>query len=147
LQGRGTGNNISYLWTPNTAIDNAAIVNPRVSPVDDITYTLTVLSADGCRASDNVFVKVLKAPRVPNAFSPNGDGINDKWVIEYLESYPGATVEVFNRYGQLVFRSEGYDKPWDGTLNGNPLPVATYYWIINPKNGRKQMNGSVTIIR
>lgn len=147
IAGKGTGNNLSYLWTPNTAIENNKIATPKVSPVDDITYTLTVTSADGCVASDKVFVKVLKKPKVPNAFSPNGDGINDNWVIEYLDSYQGATVEVFNRYGQLVYHSTGYSKPWDGTFNGNPLPVATYYWIINPKNGRPQMNGSVTIIR
>lgn len=84
---------------------------------------------------------------VPNAFSPNGDGINDTWKIRYLESYPGATVEVYDRYGQLVFRSQGYDKEWDGIYNGQPLPVATYYYIINPKNGRKIVTGSVTIIK
>ncbi len=147
LQAKASGNNLSFAWTPNTAIDNTTIMTPKVSPVEDITYTLKVTSGDGCVANDAVFVKVLKKPRVPNAFSPNGDGINDNWVIEYLESYPGATVEVFNRYGQMVYRSVGYGKPWDGRYNGVPLPVATYYWIINPKNGRQQMNGSVTIIR
>lgn len=147
INGKGTGNNVGYLWTPNTAIADNKVANPKVSPVEDITYTLTVTSAAGCVASDKVFVKVLKMPKVPNVFSPNGDGINDKWVIEYLDTYPGATVEVFNRYGQKVYESVGYDKPWDGTYRGQPLPVATYYWIINPKNGRQQMNGSVTIIR
>jgi gliding motility-associated-like protein len=92
-------------------------------------------------------VRVLKKPLVPNAFSPNGDGINDTWVIEYLETYPGAVIEVFNRYGQVVFRSVGYDKPWDGTYKGQQLPTGTYYYIINPKNGREQMNGWVVIIR
>lgn len=147
LQAKASGNNLRYVWSPNTTIDNISIVSPKVSPVEDIFYKLTVTSADGCVNEDEVFVKVLKTPKIPNVFSPNGDGINDKWVIEHLESYPGATVDVFNRYGQLVYRSVGYTKPWDGTLNGNPLPVATYYWIINPKNGRQQLNGSVTIIR
>jgi gliding motility-associated-like protein len=94
-----------------------------------------------------VFVKLLKEVKVPNAFSPNNDGINDKWEIQYLESYPGCTIDVFNRYGQTVFHSTGYNKPWDGTYNGTPLPVATYYWVINPKNGRQAITGSVTIIR
>lgn len=147
LTGKGTGNAVSYLWTPNSYVDNNRISTPRVSPPDDITYTLTVTSADGCVDRDQVFVKVLKAPKVPNAFSPNGDGINDRWIIEYLDTYPGATVDVYNRYGQLVYHSVGYNTPWDGTVNGKPLPVATYYWIINPKNGRAQMNGSVTILR
>jgi gliding motility-associated-like protein len=94
-----------------------------------------------------VFVQVLKNLIVPNTFTPNGDKINDTWKILYLESYPGCTVDVYNRYGQRVFNSVGYGREWDGTVNGNPLPIGTYYWIINPKNGRAQMNGSVTIIR
>jgi gliding motility-associated-like protein len=54
---------------------------------------------------------------------------------------------VFNRYGQPVYHSIGYSIPWDGTYKGQPLPVATYYYIINPKNGRAAINGSVTILR
>jgi gliding motility-associated-like protein len=89
----------------------------------------------------------LRSPEIPNAFSPNGDGINDTWHIKYLESYPGATIEVFNRYGQRVFSSTGYDREWDGTADGKPLPVGTYYYIVNPKNNRKIFSGSVTIIK
>ena len=104
---------------------------PKVSPVDDITYNLTVTSADGCVNSDIVFVKVLKTPVIPNAFSPNGDGINETWVIQYLNSYPNVDVAIFNRYGQSVFHSSGYGKNWDGTYNGKVLPVGTYYYIID----------------
>jgi gliding motility-associated-like protein len=147
LEGSGTGNNISYLWLPDSAMDNNKIATPKVSPANDILYTLLVTSADGCVDSSHVLVTVLKKPVVPNAFSPNGDGINDTWVIKYLDTYPGADISVFNRYGQLVYHNTGYTKAWDGTYNGKPLPVATYYWIIDPKNGRAQMSGSVTIIR
>lgn len=93
-----------------------------------------------------MFIKVLKAPTVPNAFSPNGDGVNDTWVIKYLESYPGATVDVFDRNGQKVFHAAGTVQ-WDGTFNGKPLPVGTYYYIVDPKNGRAKISGSVTIIK
>ena len=112
-----------------------------------MVYTLQVSSVEGCRASDEVLVKLLKQIKVPNAFSPNGDGINDTWVIQYLESYPDCTVDVYNRYGQVVFHSTGYNRPWDGRVSGQALPVGTYYWVINPKNGRSQVNGSVTILR
>jgi len=115
--------------------------------VEDITYTLEVTGEAGCKASDQVFIKVLKAPKIPNIFSPNGDGIHDKWVIDYLESYPGCTVEIFNRYGQRIYHSVGYDKPWDGIINGSPAPVGTYYYIVDPKNGRKIMSGYVDVIR
>ncbi|HZH36968.1 MAG TPA: gliding motility-associated C-terminal domain-containing protein, partial [Flavisolibacter sp.] len=138
---------VSYQWSPVTALNNATLVQPVAMPVEDITYTLTVTSVDGCSAADQVTVKVLKSPSVPNAFSPNGDGVHDRWEIQYLDSYPGAIIEVFNRYGQKVFESKGYTKPWDGTVNGKPLPVGTYYYLIDPKNGRKPISGFVDIIR
>jgi gliding motility-associated-like protein len=97
--------------------------------------------------TDTIFVKLLLAPIIPNAFSPNGDGINDRWRIQYLESYPGATVDVYDRYGMLVFSSIEYAVDWDGTRNGKDLPIGTYYYIVNPKNGRKIITGSVTIIK
>jgi len=138
---------VSYLWTPATGLNNTAIADPLASPVDDITYTLTVTSNKGCNTSDQVFVKVLKKPEVPNIFSPNGDGVHDKWIIGFLDTYPGCTVEIFNRYGQRVYYSIGYATPWDGTVKGKPVPVGTYYYIVDPKNGRKKQAGYVDIIR
>jgi gliding motility-associated-like protein len=147
INASSSGTVLQYHWSPSRYLDNAAILKPASTPANDITYRLTVTGAGGCTGFDEVFIKVLKAPSVPNAFSPNGDGINDVWMIKYLESYPGCTVEVFNRYGQAIFKSNGYTKPWDGRMNGSPLPVGVYYYIINPKNGRKAYAGNVTILR
>lgn len=147
LLGSGTGNNVRYAWSPLVAINDATRARPAVSPKEDTYYTLTVTSADGCVAKDEVFVRVLKKIVVPNAFTPNGDGINDTWIILFLDSYAGCTVDVFNRFGQKVHSSTGYGKIWDGTMNGRPLPVGTYYYVINPRNGKPLLNGSVTIIR
>ncbi|MDQ6814063.1 MAG: PKD domain-containing protein [Bacteroidota bacterium] len=147
LNASAVGTNLKYNWTPATYLDNTVVLKPITTPLDDITYRLTVIGIGGCSNYDEVFIKVLKSPTIPNAFSPNGDGINDVWIIKYLQSYPGSTVEVFNRYGAVVFRSNGYATPWDGTMNGSPLPVGTYYYIINPKNGRKPYTGNVTILR
>jgi gliding motility-associated-like protein len=138
---------VTYTWTPPTGLNNPNIADPSASPVDDITYTLRVTSDKGCTTSDQVFVKVLKKPQIPNIFSPNGDGIHDRWVISFLETYPGCTVEVFNRYGQRIYFSIGYTNPWDGTVNGKPVPVGTYYYIVDPKNGRVKQSGYVDIIR
>ncbi|MBY0482844.1 MAG: gliding motility-associated C-terminal domain-containing protein [Chitinophagaceae bacterium] len=140
------GTQLNYLWTPSQFLSSDTARAPIASPIDDISYRLLLTGIGGCSVTDTLFVKVLKSPLIPNAFSPNGDGIHDEWRIQYLESYPGATVEVFNRYGQKVFGSVGYDKPWDGKYNGKPLPVGTYYYIINPKNGRQIISGSITII-
>jgi len=147
LVGSGTGPNLSYVWSPTAGLNNPSIALPVASPADDVTYSLRVTTADVCTDDDQVFVKVLKAPTIPNTFSPNRDNIHDKWEIKYLESYPGCTVQIYNRYGQLVFESKGYSKPWDGTYKGKDVPAGTYYYIIDPKNGRKQMTGFVDVIR
>lgn len=123
------------------------VLNPVVSATDNISYTLTVTSADDCTAQATVAVNVLKKLVIPSAFTPNGDNINDTWMIKYIEDYPGCTVDVFNRNGQKVFTSINYNEPWDGKYKGSYLPTGTYYYIINPKNGRTAISGPVTIIR
>ena len=147
-----TGNSLSYLWTNNLSIsnsflNNSTIKNPLVKATDDIVYTLTVTASGNCKASDDVLVKILKAPRIPNTFSPNGDGINDKWVIKYLDTYPECKIKVFTRAGQKVYESNGYKIPWNGTMNGKSLPIDTYYYIIEPGSGRKPYSGYVTIVK
>jgi gliding motility-associated-like protein len=64
-----------------------------------------------------------------------------------LESYPGNLVEVYNRYGQVIFSSRGYGVPWDGTFKGKQVPSGTYYYIIDPKNGRLPIKGFVDVVR
>ena len=138
---------VTFAWTPPTYLDDPTRVDPIARPPDDITYLLTVTSNKGCSDTSSVFIRVLKDPPVPNIFSPNGDGIHDTWIIPYLDSYPGCTVEVVNRYGYIVFRSVGYATPWDGKINGKDAPIGTYYFVIDPKNGRKKKAGYVDIIR
>ena len=148
IQSNVTGNDLQYLWTPATYLNNATIATPTASNMqDDITYTLMVTGRGGCAKPDNMFVKVLKAPRIPNTFTPNGDGINEFWLIDYLDTYPNCRVQVFTRTGQLVFESKGYKTPWNGTLNGKPLPFDTYYYIVEPESGRAPITGYVTIVK
>ncbi|MFD2147329.1 gliding motility-associated C-terminal domain-containing protein [Mucilaginibacter antarcticus] len=112
------GGALTYKWSPAAGLSQDNVANPVVSINADVTYTLTVTSDNGCPTVVKTFVKVLKIPVIPNAFTPNADGINDTWEIKYLNDYPNATVEIFNRSGSRVFYSNGYTKPWDGTLNG-----------------------------
>ncbi|WP_374951089.1 PKD domain-containing protein [Mucilaginibacter sp.] len=138
---------VRYKWYPSTGLDHDDIASPTASPMEDITYKLVVTNADGCTDEDEIFVHVLKKPVVNNTFTPNGDGVNDIWNIKYLETYPGNTVDIYNRQGEKVYSSVGYAIPWDGRFRGTDLPAGTYYYIINPKNGRKVISGNVTIIR
>lgn len=147
LKPTANGNGISYKWSPATGLDRDDVLNPAASPTENIRYVLTVTNAEGCSTSDEIFISVLKKPVVVNTFTPNGDGINDTWGIKYLETYPGNTVNIYNRYGEKVYSSIGYASPWDGRSNGAVLPSGTYYYIIDPKNGRKPVSGNVTIIR
>ncbi len=147
LQPAVSGTDLKYNWTPNLYLNNPTLKNPTLTGTEDITYTLTVTGSAGCVAQDQVFVKVLKPITIPNTFTPNNDGINDTWAIKELYNYPDITVKIFNRYGMQLFYSQGYGTPWDGTYNGQPLPVGTYYYIIDLKTYSKLRSGPVTIIR
>jgi len=114
------------------------------------------IAASGAEATNYTFNYVpgvltiypnIQMIMVPNAFTPNGDGINDTWDIKNLYVFQNCTVQIFNRYGQNIYFSNGYGIPWDGTYRGAALPVGTYYYIINLKNGDKILSGSVTIIK
>jgi gliding motility-associated-like protein len=91
-------------------------------------------------------VRVYKKITIPNTFSPNNDGINDKWNIEALITYPESKMMIFNRYGEKVFESTGYGKPWDGTQNGAVLPVGSYYYLLDLKNNTPKISGWVFIV-
>ena len=140
-------NGLTYFWSPGTYLSSIDVQTPLTTPHQSIGYRLTATGLGGCTGYDSVYVKILKPPTIPNVFSPNGDGVNDTWIIKYLSDFPGCTVEVFNRYGAQVFISNGYAKPWDGTHNGTNLPVGTYYYIVDPKNGIGRLTGNVTILR
>jgi len=113
------------------------LVSGAASPNYNITLINGVLTVLGTKS-------LLK---IPNTFSPNDDGINDTWNIANIDSYPGCTVNIYNRWGQNVFSSVGYGKSWDGRYKGTLLPVSTYYYIIDLKNDSKPYSGSITIIR
>jgi len=83
---------------------------------------------------------------IPNTISPNGDLINDTWEIKGLNDYQ-PQVTIYNRYGQAVFRSKGYQTPFNGERNGKPLPAGTYYYVINLREDCKMIKGSIFIAR
>ncbi len=113
------------------------LASDAVSPNYTFTYAPGILTIEPS----------LFSLSIPNTFTPNGDGINDTWEIKYLDYYPKSTVNIFNRWGQKLYSSVGYSIPWDGKYNGQVLPVGTYYYMIDPKNGQPVISGWVAIIR
>jgi gliding motility-associated-like protein/uncharacterized repeat protein (TIGR01451 family) len=136
----------AYSWKP---AGTAPVQNPTVRPSVTVDYIVTVTDLLGCTASDTVRVKVVSPLFIPNAFTPNADGVHDEWVIEGTERMEGFSVQVFNRWGNLVFDSSKEEGWWNGTRNGEMLPVSTYYYAIKYKeNGEEKTEaGSVLLAR
>ncbi|RXF67056.1 PKD-like domain-containing protein [Arcticibacter tournemirensis] len=147
LEPKVSGENLEYSWAPFNYLSDSTIRNPSVKGVEDITYTLTVKGRAGCVETSQVSVKVLKPIKIPNTFTPNNDGVNDVFNIRELDDYPGVSVTIFNRYGSKLFSSQGYDSPWDGTHNGNPVPTGVYYYVIDIPVYNKTLSGYITVIK
>lgn len=123
-------------------------LNTIVYPTDPTFYTV-VVTAGGCIEEQEIEVDVIYQIDPTQIFSPNGDGMNDTWYVDDIDRYPNANVSVYNRLGALVYQSKAYNNEWDGrSQNGMPLPLATYYFVIDlNKFGAKAVTGHVTIIR
>jgi gliding motility-associated-like protein len=161
LNGTGTSvegiapyDSVSYKWT--TDIRDLQVINPdslnkaTVELKDEKTLvTLTVMNFGKCPVTDTARVVMKSSIDIPNVFSPNGDGNHDFFEIKNLNKlYPDAVLTIFNKWGSVVYVSgAGYPEPWDGKRNGEDMPVATYYYILDTKGGRTYSPGSVTIIR
>lgn len=140
--------NVTYEWTPATGLDNTTAKNPVVTGDQDITYQLKITDkSNGCVNYSQVAIKVSPVINISNTFTPNGDGINDYWEIKGLVAYENCTVDVYNRYGQPLFHSVGYPKPWDGTYQGKQAPSGTYYYVVNTKMNNVVLSGYVVILR
>ncbi|MBK0377869.1 gliding motility-associated C-terminal domain-containing protein [Mucilaginibacter segetis] len=107
--------------------------------------TLTYGSCESARTEVKVSVGAF-VNNITNTFTPNGDGVNDYWMIKGFENYSTGTVSIYNHNGQLVFQSKGYATPFDGTLYGKPLPAGVYYYIINIKKC-SIISGHLTLLR
>ena len=112
-------------------------------------YPVKITDNFGCFIMDTLTViaeTIVCDLNIPSGFSPNGDGVNDVWVIRGIEAYPEAYIEVFNRWGDIVFRSQGYQSPWNGDSQQGALSSAAYYYTIVLAEG-KSITGVISIIK
>jgi len=135
-------------WLPENIFRNQNIQNKlNIALSKNSWIYVESIHENGCRSIDSLWITVIPKPVIPNVFTPNNDGIGDKWEIPNLKDFPKASVTVFTKNGQKVFESYQYQVSWDGTFNGKNCPIGTYYYIIKLGPDRPTIKGFVDIIR
>jgi gliding motility-associated-like protein len=139
-----------YLWGSSETTVNGTTTGD-IYNLSKGYYSLRVSDSKGCTLSkEDIFVDfdgLNGCIEIPSGFTPNNDNIHDEWKIYGLLDFPDVVVEIYNRWGQEIFSSQGYKNPWDGKYNGVDLPTAAYYYVIELNESDKVFNGTVTIKR
>jgi gliding motility-associated-like protein len=139
-----------YIWYPQTTLTYPYTANPNAEPTDTTIYYLYGKDATGeCGANDTVIVNVIPDVKVTiyNTFTPNDDSNNDEWYIGNIWKYPNNKLEIYNRYGKIVYKKNNYQNEWDGKSYGVVLPAATYFYILDLGDDKGIYHGTVSIVR
>lgn len=143
----------TYVWSPGQWLNNPNIQNPIALPQDDIRYTLTATTIQGCIGTDFINIKLYKEDPdlyVPTAFTPNGDTKNEILKPILLGMRDLYFFRIYNRNGQLIYSTTQKDTGWDGTFKGNKQQAGTYVWMaegINYRGELRQKKGTSILIR
>ena len=139
----------TYAWTPATGLSRTDIANPVARPLLTTTYMVTVTNQFGYSVNLSVTITVNEDFNLmfPNVFSPNGDGQNDLWVIENIESYPDHELTILDRSGRVLKKVKNYQNDWNGLANGLPLEEGTYYYTIRFIDKNVLKKGFITLVR
>lgn len=148
---------INWTWYFGDGSPGSNLQNPSNIYYSNGVYVVTQIASDsyGCSDTARVAIKINNVTSeistlIPNAISPNGDGKNDVWKLDFLNLlYPNVEIDIYTRWGENIFHSEGYPVPWDGTYKGTKLAVGTYYYVIklNDANNTDPFRGGVLLIR
>ena len=145
---------VFYSWDSAIGISDLHSYNPVVTPGQTTVYHVQVTNSEGCSAHDSITVAVdfTVDPShypIPSAFTPNNDGNNDCWGLKYWGRVTGLDMQVFNRWGQLVFTTQNPNDCWDGTYRGTPQPPGGYIYQIRATTpcGAVYRNGILLLVR
>lgn len=142
---------ISYFWEEAEGIVSSSHTDSLVvRPAKNTTYKVVISNGSGCNVVKTIDIVVkddYRALIANNIITPNGDGVNDVWVVQNLDLYPNNEVVIFDRAGRVVFRQFDYKNTWDGTFNGMALPEDTYYYALYINSGKGKLTGFITIVR
>ncbi|MEO6868870.1 MAG: PKD domain-containing protein [Ginsengibacter sp.] len=153
LQLNATGDAESFTWRPSFGLSNANIANPVARLKENQQYILNIISKAGCTASDTIDVIVYKVKPdlyVPNAFTPNADGVNDIFRPILIGMKSLNYFKVYNRSGQLIYSTDRPGQGWDGTYKGAPQDQAVFVWTVEGEDYTGKLifkKGSVTLVR
>ena len=148
LQAEAPGN-IGVSWNPPDDMFNSNTLNPDAFPGTTTQYTISAQFPNGCVLYDDLTITVLPSSDLffYNSFTPNGDGANDVFYIGNINLYPNNTLQIYNRYGQLIYNETGYKNDWGGSYLGTETPCGTYFYILDTHDKPGKFHGDVTIIR
>jgi len=144
---------MKYNWSPADGLSDPTISNPEVKILQTTKYTVTATSSNGCSSSDTITVKVINNSTnqylVPNAFTPNGDGLNDCFGIKGWGIILNFEFSVFNRWGERVFFTTDPANCWNGNYKNIPQDIGTFIYKIKAKTlcGDIERNGTVVLLR
>ena len=155
----GTFNPSTGIWTiGNMANGTSGIltINATVNTTGNYVNTGIIYGNETDNNMDNNVSSIEPVPTdffIPEGFSPNGDGINDLFVIRGIDNYPANTILIFNRWGDKVFEANPYQNKWDGrctiglSIGGNDLPIGTYFYLLDLGDGSKVIKGTIYLNR
>ena len=145
---------VLYTWSPVETLSDPYAASPVARTGTSTLYHVTVTGDNGCTTADSILVTVSKGSGsigfpIANAFTPNGDGANDRFGVKYWGYISDFRMSVFDRWGKLVFETHNPEQSWDGNNGGIPQPSGTYVYIVtaNTLCGQTFKKGTVMVIR
>lgn len=142
---------LTYSWkNAGGIISGQQSATMTLRPAETATYFVTVTTAEGCVSEQQITVEVnhdFKLLQATNILSPNGDGVNDRFIIRNIDLYPNNTVRIFDRLGRILYSKSNYLDEWDGTYQGSTLPEDTYYYIVDFGQNKIRMKGFISLLK